>query len=224
MIRNPSTTLDTSQTSVLVTNKVIRNTYILLSLSLLFSAAMAGVSMVLNVPPMGFLTILVYFGLLMLVNTFRNSSIGILCVFALTGFLGFTLGPILNSVIRGYANGSQIVLTSLGGTGVIFMTLSAYALKTRTNFNYLGGFLSCVAMVLFITMIVGLFVHIPAIHLFMSAAAMLFASGIILYETSNIIHNGETNYIMATVSLYLAIYNMFISLIQILSALSGRNE
>jgi modulator of FtsH protease len=213
----------TSGDSILATNQVIKNTYILLSLSLIFSAIMAGVAMAVNAPPMGFIMLLGYFGLLMLVNTFRNSALGILFVFALTGFMGFTLGPILNSVINGFSNGTQIVMTSLGGTGVVFLSLSGYALTTRKNFSYLGGFLAAMAMILFVTMIVGFFVQMPMLHLAMSAAVMLFAAGMILFETSNIIHGGETNYIMATVSLYLAIYNLFLSLLHILTALSGRD-
>lgn len=214
----------TGTESILSTNKVIRNTYILLSLSLMFSAAMAAVSMSMNFPPMGLLMIVAYFGLFMLVNAFRNSALGILFVFALTGFMGFTLGPILNSVINGFSNGGQIVMTSLGGTGLVFLTLSGYALTTRSNFSYLAGFVAALSMVLLISIIVGLFVQMPMLHLMISAGMMLLASGAILFETSNIIHGGETNYIMATVSLFVSIYNLFVSMLHILTALTGRNN
>ena len=214
---------DARSQSVLSTNKVIRNTYILLSASLLFSALMAGVAMATNAPPMGWFMILGYFGLLMMVHAFKNSPLGIVFVFALTGFMGFTLGPILNSVISSFSNGSQIVMTSLGGTGVVFLSLSAYALTTRKNFSYMGGFLAAMAMILFVSIIASMFIQMPMFHLMISAFVMLFASGMILFETSNIIHGGETNYIVATVSLFVSIYNLFISLLQILTALSGRD-
>ncbi|HKY70126.1 MAG TPA: Bax inhibitor-1/YccA family protein [Gammaproteobacteria bacterium] len=208
--------------SILATNSVIRNTYILLSMSLLFSAAMAGVAIIINAPPMGLLTLIGYFGLFFLCNALRNSVWGIAAVFALTGFMGYTLGPILNFYITHLANGSQIVMTALGGTGAIFLGLSAYALTTRKDFSYLTGFLMSASMVLFVAIIISIFFPLPLFQLIISSAFMLFASAMILFETSNIIHGGETNYILATISLYVSIYNLFISLLHILTAFSGR--
>lgn len=209
--------------SVLATNTVIRNTYILLSLTLLFSALTAGVAMVTNAPPMGWFTILGYFGLLFLTNALKNSVWGIASTFALTGFMGYTLGPILNMYIYGFSNGSEIVMTALGATGLIFFSLSGYALTTRKDFSYLSGFLMVSVMVVFLAMIASWIFSIPGLHLAISAAFILISSGFILFETSQIIHGGETNYVMATVSLYISIYNLFISLLHILGALSGRD-
>jgi modulator of FtsH protease len=208
--------------SVLATNSVIRNTYILLSLTLLFSAAMAGVAMALNVPPLGLITLLVYFGLFFLTNALRNSVWGIVSIFALTGFMGFTLGPILNMYMTHMHNGSQVVMTALGGTGIIFLGLSGYALSTRTDFSYMAGFMAAASLVLLFAVILSIFFNTPALQLAISCGFMLFSSAMILFETSNIIHGGERNYIMATVSLYLAIYNLFISLLQILGAFNNR--
>ncbi len=208
--------------SVLATNSVIRNTYILLSMTLLFSAVTAGIAMVTNAPPMGLGVMLLYFGLLFATSALRNSVWGIACVFALTGVLGFTLGPVLNLYINNFSNGTQIVMTALGGTGLIFLTLSAYALTTRKDFSYLTGFILGASMVILLGVVASFFIQIPAFHLALSCAFMLFSCAIILWETSQIIHGGQTNYIMATVSLYVAIFNLFMSLLHILGALSGR--
>lgn len=209
--------------SVLATNSVIRNTYILLSLSLLFSAAMAGVAWYLSVPPMGFVAILPAFVLLFAIQALRNSAFALLLVFAFTGWMGFTLGPVLSSVASGFSNGPQIIMTALGGTGTIFLVLSGYALTTRKNFNYLTGFVMCLGAILMLGVLAGLFIQLPAFHLAMSCGFMLFASAMILWETSQIIHGGQRNYILATVGLYLAIYNLFVSLLHILTALGGRD-
>jgi len=197
-------------------NKVLRNTYLLLSLTLLFSAVTAGLSMAMNFPPMGpIITIGGYFGLLFLTSKFRNSALGVAFVFALTGFMGLTLGPILNFYIQSLSNGSQIVMTALGGTGVIFVALSSYVLVTRKDFSFIGGMLMVGILVAFLAGLATLFVPIPALSLAVSAMFILLMSGLILYQTSEIIHGGETNYISATVTLYVAIYNMFLSLLSI---------
>ncbi len=210
-----------SQTSVLATNKVLRNTYALLSLTLLFSAATAGISMVMNLPHPGLVISLVgYFGLLFLTSKFRNSAIGLLCVFALTGFMGYTLGPILNQYLA-LSNGPSIVMTALGGTGAIFLGLSAYALTTRKDFSFMGGFLMVGILVAFLGGLAAFFFEMPLLSLAVSGMFVLLMSGLILYETSNIIHGGETNYIMATVTLYVSIYNLFLSLLQLLGVFSG---
>ena len=210
-----------SPTAVVSTNKVLRNTYALLSMTLLFSALTAGVSMALQLPHPGLIITLVgYFGLFFLTAKFRNSAIGLLCVFALTGFMGYTLGPIL-SLYLSLPNGGQIVMTALAGTGVIFLGLSGYALVSQKDFSFLGGFLMVGILVAFLGSLGAYFFAIPALSLAISAMFVLLMSGLILYETSNIIHGGETNYIMATVSLYVAIYNLFISLLSLLGFASG---
>ena len=215
------TTLNSSQARVLTTNKLIRNTYTLLALTLAFSALTAGLSMSLNLPYFGpLITIGGYFALLFLTVKFRNSSAGVLLVFALTGFMGLTLGPIL-SMYLALPNGDALVMQAMGGTAVIFFALSAYVLKSKKDFSFIGGFLFVGMIVLLIAMLVAIFFPMPALSLAVSAGFMLLASGLILYETSNIIHGGETNYIMATVSLYVSIYNLFVSLLHILGAFSG---
>jgi len=208
--------------SALSTNKVLRNTYALLSLTLLFSGLTAGLSMVLNWPGPGLLLTLVgYFGLLFLTTRFRNSALGLVFIFALTGFMGLTLGPIINAYLHAFSNGGQIVTMALGGTGVIFLGLSGYALTSRRDFSFMGGFLMVGILVAFLAGIGAAVFSIPALSLGVSAMFILLMSGLILFQTSQIIHGGETNYIMATITLYVAIYNLFLSLLQILGALSG---
>jgi len=210
-----------SQSQILATNKVLRNTYALLSMTLLFSAATAGVAMVLELPPFNpILTLVGYFGLLFATTKFRNSGLGILFVFMLTGFMGLTLGPILNFYLA-TANGSQMVMTALGGTGVIFLALSGYALTSRKDFSFMGGFLMVGILVAFLGGIGAMIFSIPMLSLAVSGMFVLLMSGLILYETSNIIHGGETNYIMATVTLYVSIYNLFLSLLHLLTAFGG---
>lgn len=213
-----------NEASVLATNKVLKNTYILLSMTLLFSAATAALSMSMNMPHPGFMiTMIGYFGLLFLTSKLKNSSWGILCVFALTGFMGMTLGPILNMYLNAFSNGHELIMTSLGGTGVIFLALSAYALTTKKDFSFIAGFLMVGILVAFLAGIGAMIFSIPALSLGVSAMFIMLMSGMILYQTSAIIHGGETNYIMATVSLYISIFNLFTSLLHILGAVSGRD-
>jgi len=210
-----------SQESALVTNKVVRNTYTLLSMTLLFSALTAGISMSLNLPHPGLLLTLVgYFGLLFATTKFRDSSMGLVFVFALTGFMGYTLGPILNSYLA-MANGGQIVMTAMAGTGAIFLALSGYALTSRKDFSFMGGFLMAGILVAFLAGLGAMLFEIPMMSLAVSAMFVLLMSGLILYETSNIIHGGETNYIMATVTLFVSIFNLFTSLLHLLGFMSG---
>ena len=211
-------TVIASEQSVLATNKVLRNTYTLLSMTLLFSALCAGIAVMTNMPPLGMIVTLVgYFGLLFLTTRFRNSGLGLLFVFALTGFMGLTLGPILNMYLS-LPNGEQIIMTAMGGTGVIFLGLSGYALTTRKDFSFIGGFLMVGILVAFLAGIASMFLSMPGLSLAVSAMFVLLMSGLILYQTSQIIHGGETNYIMATVTLYVSIYNLFVSLLQLLGA------
>jgi modulator of FtsH protease len=206
-----------TQPGVLETNKVLRNTYALLSLTLLFSAAAAGVSMALDLPPIGpIITLVVYFALLFLTSKFSNSAWGIVFVFALTGFLGLTLGPILNFYIHSINNGGQLVMTALGGTGLIFIGLSAYALVSRKDFSFIGGMLMAGILVAFLASLVGLFFPMPGLQIAVSAMFIMLMSGMILFQTSEIIHGGENNYILATVTLYVSLFNLFLSLLQIL--------
>lgn len=202
--------------SVLATNKVIRNTYILLSLTLAFAATSAGISMALKLPHPGMLlTLGGFFGLLFAVHRLKNSGWGILSVFALTGFMGYTLGPIINRYL-GLPNGAEIVMQSMGGTAAIFIGLSAYALTTKKNFSFMGGFLMAGILVAFVAGLAAFFFEIPALSLAVSAAFVLLMAGLILFETSNIIHGGETNYVLATVTLFVSIFNLFTSLLHLL--------
>lgn len=211
-----------STTVVRETSKVLKNTYMLLSLTLLFSALMAGVSMTVNVPPM--ISLVCSIGALALIwlvlPKTANSAAGIGVVFAITGMLGFGLGPVLNMYMS-LANGSQIITTALGGTGVIFLGLSAFVLMTKKDFSFLGGFLFVGFLVVLMAALANIFLAIPAMSLAISAAIIFIMSGFILYDTSRIVNGGETNYVLATVGLYLSIYNIFISLLQILGVFSG---
>lgn len=208
------------KTSILATNKVIRNTYILLSMTLLFSAATAGISMKMNLPHPGFIITLVgYFGLLFLTTKFRDSSLGIVFVFALTGFMGFTLGPILNMYL-GLPNGTALVMNALGATAITFVGLSFYALSSRKDFSFLGGFIMVGVIVAFLAGIGAYFLEMQGLSLIVSAMFVILMSAMILWQTSQIINGGETNYIMATVTLYIAIYNLFTSLLHLMGVLS----
>lgn len=208
--------------SALSTDKVLRNTYMLLALTLLFSGATAGLSMLLALPHPGILiTFAGYFLFLFLTYKFRNSGLGLLFVFALTGFMGLTLGPIISTYLTAVPNGSQLVMTAMGGTGAIFIGLSAYVLTTRKDFSFLGGFLMVGILVAFVGGIAGLIFNLPLLSLAVSAMFVLLMSGLILYQTSDIIHGGETNYILATVTLYVSIYNLFLSLLQLLGVFGG---
>ena len=205
----------------LSSNKVLRNTYMLLAMTLLFSALTAGVAIATKAQPLHWLiTLGGYFGFLFAVTKLRNSAWGLAAVFALTGFLGYTLGPIL-SLYLSLPNGSQVVMTALGGTGVIFLALSAYALVSRKDFSFMAGFLMVGLLVAVLASLAAVLFSLPALSLAVSAMMILLMSGMILWQTSDIIHGGETNYIMATVSLYISIFNLFTSLLQILGVMSG---
>jgi len=213
-----------SPEAVLTTNKLIRNTYTLLAMTLLFSALTAGVSMVLRLHHPGLLITLVgYFGLFFLTAKFRNSGLGLVFVFALTGFMGLTLGPIISLYLTMFSNGAELVAMAMGGTGVIFLGLSGYALTTQKDFSFMGGFLTVGILVAFLAGIGAYVFNIPSLSLAVSAMFIGLMSGLILFQTSQLVRGGETNYIMATVTLYISIYNLFLSLLHILGALSGRD-
>lgn len=218
-----------SQESILATNKVLRNTYLLLGATFIFSALCAGIAMLTNAAlPAGFSGLLFMvvgmYGLLFLTMRLRNSPWGLVSTFAFTGFMGYTLGPLLNLYLHTFSNGTELIMTALGGTGLIFFGLSAYTLSTRKDFSYMGGFLFIAILVAVVASFAALIFGMPLLHLVVSAAFVLICSGLILFHTSQIIHGGERNYIMATISLYIALYNLFISLLQILSAFAGNRD
>ena len=207
--------------SLLATNKVIRNTYLLLSMTLAFSAVVAGISVALKLPHPGIiLTLVGFFGLLFGITKMRNSAMAIPLVFVLTGFMGYTLGPVINRYL-GMPNGGEIVMQAMGATAAIFVGLSAYALTTKKDFSFMGGFLMVGILLAFLAGLAAIFFEIPALSLTVSAAFVLLMSGLILYETSNIIHGGETNYVLATVTLFVSIFNLFTSLLQLLGFMGG---
>ena len=225
---NPQiTTIDRSQSAVSSANKVLKNTYMLLSMTLLFSALTAGVSMTLNMPYIVSLgtSIAALVLLWFVVPRTANSTAGIFVVFAITGLLGFGLGPTLNHYLQ-LPNGSQLVMSAMGITAAVFLGLSAYVLVSRRNFSFMGGFLMAGVMVAFIAAIVSVAASalgypMPGFSLAISAMFALLMSGMILWQTSEIIHGGETNYVLATVSLYVAIYNLFTSLLHLLGFASN---
>ncbi|MFV8817320.1 Bax inhibitor-1/YccA family protein [Haliea sp. E17] len=207
--------------SVLATNKVLKNTYLLLGMTLAFSALCAGISMAIGLPHGAALILsLVGFGLLFVVHKMADTSKGLLAIFAFTGVLGASIGPMLNAYLA-MPGGPALVMQALGGTAIVFFGLSAYALTTRKDFSYMAGFLTVGLLVAVVAMIANIFLAIPAVSLAISSAMVLIMSGLILFDTSRIIHGGETNYIRATVALYLDIYNLFVHLLYLLTALGG---
>ncbi len=206
----------TAQPGLLSTHKVLRNTYALLGMTLLFSAAMAAVTMAMNLGHGAALAMMIGgFIMLFVVNKMADSSKGIIAIFIFTGLLGGSLGPMLNNYMQ-LANGSSLIMQALGGTAVVFFSLSAYVLTTRKDFSFMGGFLMVGMVVALIASIALIFFHAPVAQMALSAAIVLLMSGFILFDTSRIIHGGETNYIRATVSLYLNIYNLFVHLLALL--------
>jgi modulator of FtsH protease len=222
MNHEPSILRSPSAEGVLSTNRVLRQTYQLLAVTLMFSALMAGVAMVMNAPPMHWLMVLGgFFLLLFLTERNRNSALGLVFVFALTGFMGFTLGPIINIYLTAFSNGPQLVMMALGMTGALFLGLSGYALVSQRDFSALRGALFAGILVAFVGAIVAIVFSIPALSMAVSAMFVLLMAGLILWQTSAIIHGGETNYISATVTLYVSIYNLFLSLLQLLGIFGG---
>ncbi|GHB57244.1 BAX inhibitor protein [Psychrosphaera saromensis] len=220
---NNRTAYQSESTSVLQTNKVLRSTYTLLAMTLAFAAAVAGAAMAFNLPHPGLIITLVgFYGLLFLVHKTANSSTGLLSVFAFTGFLGYTLGPILNMVIGN--GGGDIVMLALGGTALTFFGVSAYALTTKRDLSFLNGMMMAGFWVLIVAIIANMFLQIPALSLAISSIFILFSSGAILLQTKSIVDGGERNYILATVTLFVSIYNIFLSLIHILTALGGNDD
>ena len=203
-------------------NKVLRDTYRLLSATLLFSAVVAGTSIALRLPAPGLLVTLAgYFGLLFLTYKLRNSGWGLVSVFALTGFMGYTLGPVIGYYL-GLANGPQLVATTMGVTAVTFLGLSWYARSANAvNTANWGSFLMIGILTAFGMGLAAIFFQLPALSLAVSAVFVLLMSGLIMFETQNIVRGGETNYILATVTLFVSIYNLFASLLHIFGFLGG---
>ena len=215
-----NTAVTRSQEATLETNKLIKNTYILLSMTLLFSGVTAfvgiatgishGVALVVDIAAIAMLWFV-------LPRT-ANSAAGIPVLFGITGLLGFGLGPILSYYL---SINPGIVMTALGGTGAIFLALSGYALTTRKDFSFMGGFLMVGLLVVIGSALLNIFLQIPALFLAINAAVIMIMSGLILYQTSSMIHGGETNYIMATAGLFLSILNMFQALLHLLGAFNN---
>jgi modulator of FtsH protease len=216
-----NTSVNASRSSAVEINKVLKNTYMLLSMTLAFSAVTAAISMAMGLSQMAALImILVSFGLLFVVNKNADKASGIFWIFAFTGLMGASLGPMLN-YYAAMPNGASLIMQALGGTALIFFALSGYALTSKKDFSFMGGFLMIGLIVAVIAMVANIFFQIPALSLAISAAIIMIMSGLILYDTSRIIHGGETNYIRATVSLYLNIYNIFVHLLSLLGVLGS---
>ncbi len=215
-VRNTLGPATLTRDSAVATNQVLKNTYLLLAATLLFSAFTAGIAMFAGVPPMNPLIVLVgYFALLFGVYKTANSAMGLVFVFALTGLMGFTLGPIISLYLTAIPNGSQVVMTAFGVTGATFIGLSAYAVKSGRDFSFLGGFLTVGIIGAFLLGLIAYFMNMPTLALAVSGMFVLAMAGLILWQTSEIVRGGETNYILATVTLYVSIYNLFTSLLHI---------
>ena len=209
------------KSNILMTNTVIRNTYLLLSITLLFSAVMAFFAMVTHAQPNVLLMIAGMFGLYFWVIAARRSKWGLLAIFVYTGFMGYMLGPVLNFYLSAYMNGFQLIMGALAATGIIFLGLSSYALVTRKDFSYLAGFIAVACILAFIAGLIAVFTNIPTLQLLVSGAFALISAGYILFMTSQIVNGGERNYIIATVTLYIAFFNLFVSLLRIFAAFAG---
>lgn len=212
--------VNSQEESLLSTHKVLRNTYFLLGLTMAFSAVVAYLSMSLNLPYPNLIVLLVgFYGLLFVTNRLANSAWGILAAFAFTGFMGYTIGPILNMyVARGM---EDLIMLAFAGTAIVFFACSAYVLTTKKDMSFLSTAIFSLFIVLLLGIVASFFFQIPALAVGISALFVVFSTMTILYETSNIIHGGETNYIRATVSIYVSIYNLFISLLRLLSIFSS---
>jgi modulator of FtsH protease len=210
--------------SIVAEHEVLRNTYCLLGLSLIVCAICAVISVITRAHPGPLLTIAGMYGLLFCVNSNADNGYGILFTFLFTGFMGYTLGPILNMVLHGYANGTAILITTTACTGTIFLALSAYVLTTRQDFSYLGGMLFIMLFGGIALSLLNLWLGLPMLYMGISSLFVLVFSGLIMYHTSEIIHGGERNYIIATVSLFMTIYNLFISLLRIFMMFSDRRD
>lgn len=206
--------------SILI-NKVLVNTYLLLSSTIFFSAVMAFISIKSFVKPIGFLPMFViYMFLLFCIEYFKKTLFSLFFVFALTGFLGYYIGPYINNFLH-VKNGAQILFMSLFLTGIMFFLLSFYAFITKKNFSFLSNFLLIGGIVILFCVIFSLFFHIKLLHLLISGFFIIFSSASILYQMSSVINEGETDYINVTISLYLSLYNIFFSVLNILGIINN---
>ena len=197
------------------TQRVLRNTYALLAMTLLFSAAVAAAGVALQLPAPGLVITLVgYFGLLFAVHKLQNSGWALPAVFALTGFMGYTLGPVLARTLS-LPGGAQTIVLALAATGATFLALSAYVLSSKRDFSFMGGFLFAGMVVALLAGLGAVFFQMPALGLAVSAMVALLSAGLILFETSRIVNGGETNYVLATVGLYVSVFNLFTSLLSL---------
>jgi modulator of FtsH protease len=208
-------------TALIEAHQVVRNTYLLLSMTLFWSAAVAAIAMTLNAPMLGLFPFLIgTYGSMYMVHKYKNRGAGIAWIFIFTGILGYSIGPILNLYLRLH-NGGDIIMQALGSTGLVFLSLSAYALISRKDFSFLSGFIFTGMIVLIMAMVASIFFNTPLLQLAISGGFVLFSSACILFQTGQIINGGERNYIIATISLYVSIYNLFLSLLRIFGALRG---
>lgn len=222
-MRFNTSTLYRQQESSLATTSVLRNTYLLLSLTLLFSSAMAFYAVVTNAGVgSSIVAVIAAFILLFVTNGLRNSAWGILTVFAFTGCMGYSMGPLLNHFIRGYSNGGQLIMTAFGGTGLTFLVSSAYLISTKKELSHWGKFLTIGLVVCIIASLANIFFKMPALQLTISALLTFISTMLMMYDTSRIINGGERNYIMATISLYLDIQILFQNLLMLLGAFNGK--
>ncbi|MBB2486359.1 Bax inhibitor-1/YccA family protein [Mitsuaria sp. WAJ17] len=202
-------------TEATAAHRVLRNTYALLSMTLLFSAAVAAASVAFQLPAPGLLlTLGGYFGLLVAIHKLRNSGWALPAVFALTGFMGYSLGPVLAKSLA-LPGGAQVVTMALAATGATFLILSAWVLKSRRDFSFMGGFLFAGMVIALIAGLGAVFLELPALGLAVAAMVALLSAGLILFETSRIVNGGETNYVLATVGLYVSVFNLFTSLLSL---------
>lgn len=224
-MRFQTQTQNMTKKSILESNKVLKNTYMLLSLTLGFSALTSYLTVAAGIPGPGLIiTLIGMFGLSALTSALRNSAMGIVAVFAFTGFMGYVMGPIVSMYMSTFSNGAQLVYTALGATGLTFFALSAYVMSTGKNFNFLGGIIFAGMTIAFLMVLVGLFFNIGIFFLIIDGIIALMSAASILYKTSEIINGGERNYIVATVGLYCSLFNLFLSLLRILSFFSGNRD
>ena len=223
--RNSQSTVFRSE-SVIATNKVLRNTYMLLSLTVLFSAFAAFIAMSTSAAPMSPLLLIIgYFAILFGIRACQNNGFGVILTFALTGLLGYSVGPMLNLYIKTFSNGSELILMALGSTGLIFLLISAFALNPKRNLMSWGKGLFIGAMVIFAASLVNmLFLRLPALQLGLSVVFSFISGGIIMWQTNSIVHGGEKNYINATVTLYISLFNIFITLLQLFGVMGGSRD
>ncbi|MDR1012366.1 MAG: Bax inhibitor-1/YccA family protein [Coxiellaceae bacterium] len=222
---NQEYTILSQKETILPVNKVLQKTYFLLSLTLFFSTFVALVTIMGLIPYAGpAFTIIGMFGLMFLAQACRNSKWGLFTVFAFTGFMGYTLAPLLSFYLQFYNNGGNLIITALGGTGFVFTVLSLYTLISRKNFDYMAGFLFAAITAVFLTSVAGIFLDMPILSVLVSCAFILISSGLILLQTSQIVNGGERNYIMATISLYTSLFNLFVSLLNVLGFFAGNRR